>query len=76
MIDINDCPFCYSVNAELCSPRKQWVHCPVCGASGPFADDPQKAIYLWNGALDHFTALRADCERLRKELDEATGVVR
>jgi len=54
-----------------------------CGALGPDANNRTDAIQRWNEPTDDIDGaeynekmLRKDCERLRKELDEATGVVR
>ena len=80
----NDCPFCRVGDVEMNGTYKSfWVKCMNCGALGPDANGRTEAIKLWNEPTDDIDGaeynekmLRKDCDRLRKELDEATGIVR
>ena len=76
---INDCPFCHSGNVEVAhaGPDDWCVACRICGAIGPDRNPDRKiAIYLWNEPTETIDRLSADCDRLRKELDEANNVIR
>ena len=60
-----------------------WMRCDDCNSMGPDADSRLGAIKLWNEPTDDIDGaeynekmLRKDCDRLRKELDEATGEIR
>ena len=76
---IADCPFCHG---EVCminsnsGGRLHWVSCEGCAADGPCETDEESAILIWNGVAEDIQALRNDCERLRRELDECMGVIR
>ena len=73
---INDCPFCFSENPSVENTTCFYVACHECEACGPTHDEQHKAIQLWNGVTDDIDRLRADCTRLRRELDECNGVIR
>ena len=76
---INDCPFCHREGCVLNSSANDnlhWVSCEECGADGPAEMEKESAINYWNGQGEDITALRNDCDRLRKELDECNGVIR
>ena len=76
---INDCPFCHREGCVLNSSANDnlhWVSCEECGADGPAEQEKESAINYWNGIGEDITALRNDCDRLRKELDECNGVIR
>ena len=73
---INDCPFCFSDKAVVEEIFCFYVICPVCEASGPTHDEKHKAIEMWNGVTNDIDHLRADCDRLRRELDDCNGVIR
>ena len=76
---INDCPFCHREGCVLNSSANDnlhWVSCEECGADGPAEQERESAINYWNGIGEDITALRKDCDRLRRELDECNGVIR
>ena len=76
---INDCPFCHREGCVLNSSANDnlhWVTCEECGADGPAEKERESAINYWNGPGEDITALRKDCDRLRRELDECNGVIR
>ena len=76
---INDCPFCHKEGCVLNSSSMDnlhWVTCEECGADGPAELERESAINYWNGPGEDITALRKDCDRLRRELDECNGVIR
>jgi len=74
---IKPCPFCFSYQTVLGNAETNYfVECSICGAVGPEYDDSEKAIKQWNGPTNDIDHLRADCERLRRELDECNGVIR
>ena len=81
----NDCPFCRSSDLSMSGGigRHFWIYCAQCSAGGPDAKTRLEAIKLWNEPTDDMDGLeynekmiRKNCERLRKELDEATGTIR
>lgn len=45
------CPFCHTVQAYLHLKTREpcFVRCGKCGAHGPHAATPEKAVELWNG---------------------------
>ena len=82
---INDCPFCHKEGCVLNShtagenranDNLYWISCDECDATGPSDLDRESAINYWNGPGEDITALRKDCDRLRRELDECNGVIR
>ena len=76
---INDCPFCHREGCVLNSSANDnlhWVSCEECGADGPAEQERESAINYWNGIGEDITALRKDCDRLRRELDEYYGMIR
>ena len=76
---INDCPFCHREGCVLNSSANDnlhWVSCEECGADGPAEQERESAINYWNGIGEDITALRKDCDRLRRELDDCNGVIR
>ena len=78
-MQINDCPFCHSGNVEVAYPGPDdwFVRCHNCGAYGPDSNpNRNRAIYRWNEPTDITNLLRADCERLRREIDELTNTIR
>ena len=67
---INDCPFCHKEGCVLNSSSMDnlhWVTCEQCGADGPAEKERESAINYWNGIGEDITALRKDCDRLRRE---------
>ena len=51
MSEIIPCPFCGSENVGFGVGNIaywKWVHCAVCGAAGPDADNNVEAIAKWN----------------------------
>ena len=76
---INDCPFCHKEGCVLNSSALatlHWVSCEECGADGPAEAERESAINCWNGISEDIAALRKDCDRLRRELDDCNGVIR
>ena len=75
---INGCPFCFSsnVSTNASSTTESWIGCDDCGADGPMCNSATRAIEKWNGPTNDIDALRKDCERLRRELDECNGEIR
>lgn len=74
---ISDCPFCWSGNVGLNrTPDSVWVNCEECGADGPACGDSEDAITKWGTPTHDIDMLKADCERLRRELDDCNGVIR
>jgi len=74
---INDCPFCHKEGCVLDNIGRSFsVSCTSCGAEGPIEEERESAINYWNGISEDIDALRADCQRLRRELDECNGVIR
>jgi len=81
---INDCPFCRQGEAILNDGNHTfWVTCQWCNADGPDHKDRTEAIKAWNGPTnemdvmnEQFNLLRADADRLRRELDDERGIIR
>ncbi len=74
---IGDCPFCGSGNVDVgMFHRCHWVRCSDCGSEGPEKEFWGDAVEAWNFPWEVIDELRADCDRLRRELDDATGVIR
>ena len=81
---MNDCPFCRSseLSIEKCI-EMHWIDCHQCGAKGPDGRGSTEAIRLWNQPTEDLEGLeynekmlRKDCDRLRRELDDALGIIR
>ena len=52
-INIKHCPFCDHADVEVneIEPGRFAIDCPECECIGPFADDLDTAIRLWNVPL-------------------------
>ena len=68
------CPFCGSSEVRMNAAR--YVECRNCMAYGPTEDTEAKSIYAWNTPTLTIERLTEDAERLRRELDDANGVIR
>ena len=72
---IKNCPFCGSRKVQM-DPVIKYVECMDCKAFGPTEDTEAKSIYAWNTPTLTIERLTEDAERLRRELDDANGVIR
>ena len=57
---IRNCPFCDHDDVEIneIEPGRYAIDCPECECIGPFADDVDTAIRLWNSPLRAADKLR------------------
>lgn len=79
---IKECPFCFSKdtaviqNRAFKNPQNWWVECRKCEATGPEYRLQKVAVEAWNAVTENRDLLIADCDRLRRELDDEMGIMR
>lgn len=51
MIEKKSCPFCGSINLNVCHTAVYWIECDKCGANTGSGKTEVEAIKLWNKRL-------------------------